>query len=117
MYDSNYFRKIIGENVNPNDYFENSSNISNSSARIIDENTYMISGSMPIYEVEKILDTEISEGDYDTLSGYLLEQLGRIPAEKEKPTIETEEIVFKIEKVSDKRIIKVKACKISKEEE
>lgn len=41
MYDSNYFRKIIGENVNPNDYFENSSNISNSSARIIDENTYM----------------------------------------------------------------------------
>lgn len=83
----------------------------------IDENTYMISGSMPIYEVEKILDTEISEGDYDTLSGYLLEQLGRIPAEKEKPTIETEEIVFKIEKVSDKRIIKVKACKISKEEE
>ena len=40
MYDSNYFRKIIGENVNPNDYFENSSNISNSSARIIDENTY-----------------------------------------------------------------------------
>lgn len=83
----------------------------------IDENTYMISGSMPIYEVEKILDTEISEGDYDTLSGYLLEKLGRIPTEKEKPTIETDEIVFKIEKVADKRIIKVKACKISKEEE
>lgn len=41
MYDSNYLRKIIGENVNPNDYFENSSNISNSSSRIIDENTYM----------------------------------------------------------------------------
>lgn len=83
----------------------------------IDENTYIISGSMPIYEVEKILDTEISEGDYDTLSGYLLELLGRIPSEKEKPTIETDEIVFKIEKVADKRIIKVKACKISKEEE
>lgn len=41
MYDSNYFRKIIGENVNPNDYFETNNNINNTSSQIIDENTYM----------------------------------------------------------------------------
>lgn len=41
MYDSNYFKKIIGENINPNDYFENNNNISNASSQIIDENTYM----------------------------------------------------------------------------
>ena len=37
----------------------------------IDEYTYILSGSMPIYDVNKILDAEIPEGDYDTISGFL----------------------------------------------
>lgn len=77
----------------------------------IDENTYLMSGSMPIYEVEKILDIEIPEGDYDTISGYLVEVLGRIPKDKEKPIIETKEVTYKVEKSEDKRIVKFKACK------
>lgn len=78
----------------------------------IDENTYIFSGSISVSEVEKMLDVEIPEGDYDTLSGYLIEELGRIPDEKEKLTIETEEVIYKIEKIKDKRITKIKACKI-----
>ena len=39
----------------------------------IDENTYILTGSMPIYDVNKILDAKIPEGDYDTISGYLQE--------------------------------------------
>ena len=67
---------------------------------------------MAIYEVEDLLDIEIEEGDYDTLSGYLVEKLGRIQKEKEKKTvIETPEVTYKIEEVKDKRIVKVKACK------
>ena len=38
---------------------------------------------MSICETEKALEVEIPEGDYDTLSGYLIEELGRIPDEKE----------------------------------
>ena len=72
---------------------------------------------MPIYDVEKILDTEIPEGDYDTLSGYLVEEIGRIPNEKERTTIETPNITYKIEKVKDKTIAKVKACKNNQEPE
>ena len=34
----------------------------------IDENTYLLSGSLPIYDVNKLLDAGIPEGDYDTLS-------------------------------------------------
>ena len=83
----------------------------------IDENTFILSGSMPIYDVEKLLDTEIPEGDYDTLSGYLVEELGRIPKEKEQTLIETPEITYKIEHVKDKRIVKVKACKNNLEED
>ena len=85
----------------------------------IDDKTYIISGSMPIYDVNKLLEAHIPEGDYDTLSGYLQEELGRIPTEEEMPTVETEELTFKIEEYEDKRILKVKVCKnenLSKEE-
>ena len=77
----------------------------------IDENTYSLSGSMTIYDVNKLLGTKIPEGDYDTLSGYLQEEMGRIPDEEELPVIETKEVTFKIEEYEDKRIVKVKACK------
>ncbi len=77
----------------------------------IDDKTYIISGSMPIYDVNKLLESHIPEGDYDTLSGYIQELLGRIPNEEETPIIETEELTFKIEEYEDRRILKVKACK------
>ena len=78
----------------------------------IDDNTYWFNGGMPIYEIEEILDITIEEGDYDTLSGYLVEKLGRIPNEKEKSlVVETPKVTYKIVEVKNKRITKVKACK------
>jgi len=77
----------------------------------IDENTYMINGGVNINDLKKILEVDIPEGDYDTLSGYLIEELGRIPEDKEKPIIETEKVTYKVEEYEDKRIIWVKACK------
>ena len=78
----------------------------------IDENTYRISGSVSIYDLRKILEIEdIPEGDYDTLSGYLIELLGRIPEDEEKPEIETPKVTYKIEDYEDRRILWVKACK------
>ncbi len=82
----------------------------------IDDNTYLLSGSLPIYDVNKLLNAEIPEGDYDTLSGYLQEEMGRIPKDEENPIIETEKVTYKIEEYEDKRIIKVKACKNNVEE-
>ena len=77
----------------------------------IDENTYMINGGVNINDLKKILQVDIPEGDYDTLSGYLIEELGRIPEDNEKPIIETERVTYKVEEYEDKRIIWVKACK------
>ena len=82
----------------------------------IDANTYLLSGSMTIYDVNKLLDAQIPEGDYDTISGYLQEKLGRIPKEEEHPTIDTESVTYKIEEYEDKRILKLKACKNNIEE-
>ncbi|MBO5349802.1 MAG: HlyC/CorC family transporter [Clostridia bacterium] len=82
----------------------------------IDDNTFKISGSVTIAELKKILGVKIPEGEYDTLSGYLTEELGRIPEDGEKPIIETEDITYKVEEYEDKRILWVKACKNRNEE-
>ena len=84
----------------------------------IDDNTYILSGSLPIYDVNKLLDADIPEGDYDTISGYLQDKLGRIPEDDEEtPIIDTEKVTYKIEEYEDRRIIKIKACKNNVEEE
>ena len=82
----------------------------------IDDNTYLINGSVSIHDLRKILNVEIPEGEYDTLSGYLIEELGRIPSDNEKPIIETEKVTYKIEEYEDRRIIWVKACRNNIEE-
>lgn len=101
--------EIVGEIYDEYDIVENS-------CEKVDENTYILNGSISIWETEKALSIEIPEGIYDTLSGYLIEELGRIPSENEKPIIETEDVIYKVEAIKDKRITKVKACKVQKEE-
>lgn len=83
----------------------------------IDDNTFLINGNVSIYDLKKILGVEIPDGEYDTLSGYLIEEMGRIPLDDEKPIIETPKVTYKIEEYEDKRIIKVKACKNNNIEE
>ena len=99
--------EIVGEIYDEYDYIEDY-------AKQLDTNTYEFSGEIAIYEVEDMMDIELEEGDYDTLSGYLVEILGRIPDEKDEGMIiETKKVNYKIEKVLNKHIQKVKACKIN----
>ena len=77
----------------------------------IDNNTFLFDASIALYDVEKFLDIDIDEEDVDTLGGYLIKKLDRIPKDGEKPIVETEKVTYKIEKVKDRKIIKVKACK------
>ena len=86
--------------------------IEESKYKKIDNNTFLLDGEMPIYEVERLLNIDLPEGDYDTISGYLLFELNRIPGNNEKGIIiETDKINYKIEKINKNRIAKVKACK------
>ena len=77
----------------------------------IDNNTFLFDASIALYDVEKILDIEIEEDDVDTLAGYLIKKLDRIPKDGEKPIVETEKVIYKIENVKNRKITKVKACK------
>ena len=77
----------------------------------IDNNTFLFDASIALYDVEKFLDIDIDEEDVDTLGGYLIKKLDRIPKDGEKPIVETEKVTYKIEKVKDRKVLKVKACK------
>lgn len=51
----------------------------------VKENEWLVSGSADVRLVNEKLHTEIPEsGDYETFSGFILEQIGRIPTEQEQ---------------------------------
>ena len=79
--------------------------------QILDDNTYLVNGNMSIGDLEKVLEVEISDGDYETLSGYLLERLEKLPEEGQETIVEDEKLTYKIEEIEDKRIKLVKICK------
>lgn len=76
----------------------------------IDDNTFVIKGSVSLDEVQEALGVNFSD-DYETLSGFITGHLGRIPEKGDKPIIEYEELVFKVEEVKKKKVSKVKVCK------
>jgi putative hemolysin len=75
----------------------------------LDPHTYRIKGDYSLSLVEDLLETNLPTEDYETLSGFLIGQLGRIPEAGEKPIVEFGSVVFKIEAIEEKRIIIVKA--------
>ncbi|HAP32816.1 MAG TPA: HlyC/CorC family transporter [Firmicutes bacterium] len=77
----------------------------------LDQNTFVINGSLSLDVVKDFFDIELPIDDYDTLSGFIIGQLGRIPDEKDTPEVEYSGMIFKVEKVEEKRILKVKVCR------
>ncbi|NLK29209.1 MAG: HlyC/CorC family transporter [Clostridiales bacterium] len=74
----------------------------------LDDSTYLIDGLVTIDDLNNKLDLNLSSENYDTISGFLIDHLGSIPAEKDDRTIEIDNLVFKLESVKHKRIDKVK---------
>jgi len=78
---------------------------------VIDDSTYTIEGTADIAEVERILDVDLPEGDYDTLGGLIIDRLGRIPKETEHPSVEIKGMIFTVELVEERHIEKVRVVK------
>lgn len=74
----------------------------------LDENTYLIDGLVTIDELNNRLDLDLYSENYDTISGYLIEEIGSIPQERDERVIEIDHLVFRLESVKHKRIDKVK---------
>lgn len=86
----------------------------------LDEESYLLSGMTPLEEVADALGIQFEEEEsdtYDTLNGFLISKLDRIPQENEDSEIEYEGYVFKIMKVENKMIHSVKAMLLKGNEE
>ena len=78
--------------------------------RKIDNDTYIVNGLISIKELNDKLHLNLDEEteDYDTLGGFLINQIDYIPSETEECMVEYENLLFKVECVKDKRIEMVK---------
>ena len=73
----------------------------------LDEHSFEIDGSLSIGELEELLDMEISDRDFDTVAGFVMDQLGYIPSEEELATVHYNNIDFTVQKMDDRRIEQV----------
>ncbi len=74
----------------------------------VSEAEYILDGGILIEDLNGELGLKLETENYDTLSGYLIEQLGHIPAKEDRDVIESENLVFTVEEVKDNRITRVR---------
>jgi putative hemolysin len=81
------------------------------------DGSFIMQGAMSLAKVQEHFGVNLPVDEYDTLSGFLIGQLRRIPMKKEKPELEYNGLSFKIENVMDKRIATVEVSVLDKGEE
>jgi len=82
----------------------------------VNENTFRIQGITGLKAVQDHIGVPLPVDDYETLSGFLVGQLGRIPSEDETPEITFGGLHFKVESVKDKRVDEATVTKSAEEE-
>jgi putative hemolysin len=81
----------------------------------LENGAYIIAGSANLYTVVELLKIDLPTDEFDTLSGFVIGQIGYIPSMNELPTVEYQNIIFSIEEMSEKRIMKVRVTVIEDE--
>ncbi len=77
--------------------------------RWIDERTAIVDGLLNRDEVEDFLGVKLPEGDFDTLAGFIVSRLGRLP--KPGDRVEYGGAVFQVLQVVRRRITKIRFTK------
>ena len=80
----------------------------------LDDKTFNFDGTTDIEEVEETLDIDIPEGEYDTLGGLIMSELGRMPEINDE--IICEGYSFIVEEMDERRIDRVRIEKLPDEE-
>jgi len=79
-------------------------------------NKFSISGITHLYKLEDILHIDFPTDDYDTLSGFLIGEIGYIPSNEARPVITYKNLVFEVTEVSENRIENVIVTMLNKEQ-
>ena len=75
-------------------------------------------GITPLDEVEKLFDIHFPEdADYDTIGGFIIDQLGRLPEEGERPCFPWDGVSFTVIAMDERRIDQVYAERLPVPEE
>ncbi len=82
----------------------------------LSDGNYMIDGSASLNELEDEIDIDFPDEDFETLNGFLLYKLGRLPMEQEKIEITYQGYKFTPVEICDKMIKLVKVEKLKKED-
>ena len=82
-----------------------------------DDGSFRMDGMTPLHDVEEALGITFEEEDYETLNGYLVYRLDRIPGENEHSTIEEQGYSFQILEVENKTIRWVRVARMFPAEE
>lgn len=73
----------------------------------IDDTTFTVDGTIDIDEIDELTGKSLPEGDYETLAGYIIDELQYIPKDGEMDKVTFENVTFTVLKVEDRRIEKV----------
>lgn len=73
----------------------------------ISESSYIVDGGILVDELNEKLNLKIESENSDTLSGYLIEQLGYIPDDEEYPEFQEGEVTFKVKEMNHKAIHRI----------
>ena len=68
------------------------------------KNTFTVQGLTELTAVQEHFNVELPTDEYNTLNGFLISLLQRIPAEGERPELEYNGLLFKVEGVEDRCI-------------
>lgn len=82
-----------------------------------EDGSYIIDGQTDLEDVAELLGIEFECDDIDTLNGFMLLKLGKIPDNDEVFETEYKGYVFKIQEVENKMILKIKVTKAHDEAE
>ena len=75
----------------------------------LSENVYLMDGLTQLEDVEKLFGIHFDgDGDYDTIGGYIIDELGYIPAADEHPSVTVGGITFTVINVVERRIEKIR---------
>lgn len=71
------------------------------------DGTYQMDGLIDFQEAVELLDLTVDEDFFDTLNGYLISLLQKVPAEEEQPVVEAGGYEFAVRRVEDRVIREV----------
>ena len=83
----------------------------------INDTTFTVDGTTDLDEINELVGADIPDGDYDTIAGFIISELGYLPKDGDMDTVELDNLKFTIIEVEDKRIAKVRIDITPRDEE